>query len=140
MAPKHHWVTISLSSSCFCNTENTKDVFSSSSSSSTTTNRRILANKVLLNQFIVQQHECISEALQQCQLILLHKLQEYYQHFLRSEACQHLLKSWMKKHVIACLLIRIRMLNLPSEEGYLDLITKESLQFVVLQTLGFSNT
>ena len=41
--------------------------------------------------------------------------------------------------MIACLLIRIRVMNVPSEDSYLDLITKESLQFVVLQSLGFSS-
>ena len=99
---------------------------------------RILGTKNL-GQFISQHYECVLEALQECQLILLLRLQEQYQHFLHSGDCKLLLKGWLKKYVIACLLIRNRVMNLPSEESYLDLISKESLQFVVLQSLGFSS-
>ena len=58
---------------------------------------------------------------------------------MESEEKELLISGWLVKHVIACLLIRIRVMNVPSEDSYLDLITKESLQFVVLQSLGFSS-
>ncbi|QDZ21328.1 hypothetical protein HOP50_05g38590 [Chloropicon primus] len=102
--------------------------------------KRIMLNKRLLGQYLSQHYECLLDALAQVQLSVLLTLQEHYQAFLKSEDCQNLRSSWMKKHVIACLLIRMRVMNLPSEDSYLDLITKESLQFVVLQTLGFSNS
>ena len=100
--------------------------------------KRILLSKHLLQQYVVHHYDCIIAGLRQCQMTLLLNMQEHYQSFLLSEDCRQLKVGWMKKHVIACLLIRIRVMNLPSEDSYLDLITKESLQFVVLQTLGFS--
>lgn len=101
--------------------------------------KRILLSRKLLGQFVSQHYECLRDALGQSQTTLLRKLQDHYEGFLESEEKELLISGWLVKHVIACLLIRIRVMNVPSEDSYLDLITKESLQFVVLQSLGFSS-